>query len=246
MRITEGQLRRIIREELLQDATLADVEPELASMQQDYNTSQSQDPQDDPHIYAGKKRHIANRRDTKRLWNKHADLRFFNDPKELFVWHYLGHFSYNKSLSDYFPPDKVKIGAVPGIDLPARDELSCYGKIVSDMTHPPDEGSYFTFKEYRVTFASKGDAETERLSRATPEDIERFKSSGLRKRPHPGMPFAAMPIDRAGAQQAKARMLEEVVIDNWVIDTYYIGAGFWSRDEEAKYAEKLGLKYEII
>ena len=41
-------------------------------------------------------------------------------------------------------------------------------------------------------------------------------------------------------------MLEEVVIDNWVIDTYYIRAGFWSRDEEAKYAEKLGLKYEII
>jgi hypothetical protein len=70
MRITEGQLRQIIREELLQDATLADVEPELASMQRDYDTSQSQDPQDDPHIYAGKKRHIANRRDTKRLWNK--------------------------------------------------------------------------------------------------------------------------------------------------------------------------------
>lgn len=172
MRITENQLRRIIREELLQDATLADVEPELASMQRDYDTSQSQDPQDDPHIYAGKKRHIANRRDTKRLWNKHADLSFFNDPKELFVWHYLGHFSYNKSLSDYFPPDKVKIGAVPGIDLPARDELSCYGKIVSDMTHPPDEESYFTFKEYRVTFASKGDAETERLSRATPAQVE--------------------------------------------------------------------------
>ena len=132
-------------------------------------------------------------------WNKHADLNFFNDPKELFVWHYLGYFSYSKSLSDYFLPDKVKIGAVPGIDLPARDELSCYGKIVSDMTHPPDEGPYFTFKEYRVTFASKGDAETERLSRATPEDIERLRSSGLRKRPYPGMPFAAMPIDRPGA-----------------------------------------------
>jgi len=245
MKITEGQLRRIIREELLQDATLADVEPELASMQQDYNTMQSHDPQDDPHIYTGQKRHIANRRDTKRLWNKHADLRFFNDPKELFVWHYLGYFSYSKSLHDYFPPDKVKIGAVPGIDLPARDELSCYGKIVTDGMRPPDEGPYFTFKEYRVTFASKRDAETEWISRATPEDIKRLKSSGLRKRPHPGMPFTAFPIDRAGAQEAVTRRLEEVIIDNWVIDTYYIPSGYRA-DHEVEHAEKLGLKYEII
>jgi hypothetical protein len=245
MKITEGQLRRIIREELLQDATLADVEPELASMQQDYNTMQSHDPQDDPHIYTGQKRHIANRRDTKRLWNKHADLRFFNDPKELFVWHYLGYFSYNKTLSDYFPLAKVKIGAVPGIDLPARDELSCYGKIVSEMKQPPDGGAYFTFKKYRVTFASKVDAETEWISRASPEDVERFKSSGLRKRPHPGIPFTVMPIDRAGAQEALTQRLEEVIIDNWVIDTYHIPSGYWA-DHEVEHAEKLGLKYEII
>jgi hypothetical protein len=82
---------------------------------------------------------------------------------------------------------------------------------------------------------------------ASPEDIERFRSSGLRKRPYPGMPFAAMPIDRAGAQEAKARILEEVIIDNWVIDTYYIQGGvIWSEEQESKYAEKLGLKYEII
>ncbi len=99
-------------------------------------------------------------------------------------------------------------------------------KIVSDMTNPPDEGPYFTFKEYRVTFASKGDAETEWISRASPEDIERFKSSGLRKRPYPGMSFTAFPIDRAGAQEAKARLLEEVIIDNWIIDTYYIPSGY--------------------
>jgi len=242
MRITENQLRRIIREELLQDATLADVEPDLAR-QQSHSLGTVED--EDPHTYIKNRDITAHRRNIKRLWNKHADLSFFNDPKELFVWHYLGYFSYNKSLSDYFPPDKVKIGAVPGIDLPARDELSCYGKIVSDMTHPPDEGPCFTFKEYRVTFASKGDAETERLSRATPEDIERLRSSGLRKRPYPGMPFAAMPIDRPGAQQARTRMLEEVVIDNWVIDTYYIRTGPNS-NQEAEYAEKLGLKYEII
>ena len=242
MRLTESRLRRIIREELLQDATLADVEPDLAR-QQSHSLGTVED--EDPHTYIKNRDITAHRRNIKRLWNKHADLSFFNDPKELFVWHYLGYFSYNKSLSDYFPPDKVKIGAVPGIDLPARDELSCYGKIVSDMTHPPDEGPCFTFKEYRVTFASKGDAETERLSRATPEDIERLRSSGLRKRPYPGMPFAAMPIDRPGAQQARTRMLEEVVIDNWIIDTYYIRTGPNS-NQEAEYAEKLGLKYEII
>ena len=242
MRITESQLRRIIREELLQETTLADVEP-VAASQQRYNRDSGED--EDPHTYLKNKELVANRRGTKRLWNKHADLRFFNDPQSLFVWHYLGHFSWQKSLYDYFPPERVKVGSVPGIDLRARDELSCYGRIVSDNMHPPDEGSYFTFKDYRVTFASKGDAESERLSRAKPEDIERLKSSGLRKRPHPGIPFSALPIDRAGVQQAMARMLEEVIIDNWVIDTYYI-RGPWGAEKEAEYAEKLGLKYKIM
>ena len=243
MKITEARLRCIIREALLQDATLADMEPEAAAATRRYDDRSPGS--EDPHIYTRNRDISANRRGTKRLWNKHADLNFFNDPKELFVWHYLGYFSYSKSLSDYFPLDKVKIGAVPGIDIPARDELSCFGKIVSDMTNPPDEGPYFTFKEYRVTFASKGDAETEWISRASPEDIERFKSSGLRKRPYPGMAFTAFPIDRAGAQEAKARLLEEVIIDNWIIDTYHIPSGYWA-DQEAEYAEKLGLKYEII
>jgi len=242
MRLTESRLRRIIREELLQDATLADVEPEAAARQY-HNRDAGED--EDPHTYIKNKEIVANRRDTKRLWNKHADLKFFNDPQSLFVWHYLGYFSWKKSLYDYFPPERVKVGSALGIDIPARDEISCYGKIVSDMTYPPDEGSYFTFKEYRVTFASNGDAEPERLSRATPEDVERLRSSGLRKRPYPGMPFSAMPIDRAGAQQAMARMLEEVVIDNWIIDTYYIRTGPNS-NQEAEYAENLGLKYEII
>jgi hypothetical protein len=40
-------------------------------------------------------------------------------------------------------------------------------------------------------------------------------------------------------------MLEEVVIDNWIIDTYYIRSGYLA-DHEIEYAEKLGLKYEII
>jgi hypothetical protein len=59
------------------------------------------------------------------------------------------------------------------------------------------------------------------------------------------MSFTSFPIDRAGAQEAKARMLEEVVVDNWIIDTYYIRSGYWA-DHEIEYAEKLGLKYEII
>lgn len=242
MQINESQLRRIVREVLLQETTLADVEP-VAASQQRYNRDSGED--EDPHTYLKNKELVANRRGTKRLWNKHADLRFFNDPQSLFVWHYLGHFSWQKSLYDYFPPERVKVGSVPGIDIRARDELSCYGRIVTDNMHPPDEGSYFTFKDYRVTFASKGDAESERLSRAKPEDIQRLKSSGLRKRPHPGIPFSALPIDRAGVQQAMARMLEEVIIDNWVIDTYYI-RGPWGAEKEAEYAEKLGLKYEIM
>jgi hypothetical protein len=111
MRITEGQLRRIIREELLQDATLADVEPEAAAATRRYDDRSPGS--EDPHTYTRNRDISGNRRGAKRLWNKHADLSFFNDPKELFVWHYLGYFSYSKSLSDYFPPDKVRIGDVP-------------------------------------------------------------------------------------------------------------------------------------
>ena len=241
MRITESQLRRIIREEL-DEATLADVEPDLAG-QQSHSLGTFED--EDPHTYIKDRDIAGHRRNIKRLWNKHADLKFFNDPQSLFVWHYLGFFSYNKSLYDYFPPEKVKIGSAPGINVRARDELSCYGMIVSDNMRAPDEGSYFTFKDYRVTFASKSDVESERLSRAKPEDIERLRSSGLRKRPYPGVPFSTLPIDRAGAQQSVTRKLEEVIIDNWVIDTYYIRGG-WGADQEAEYAEKLGLKYEMI
>jgi hypothetical protein len=240
VRITEGQLRRIIREEL-DEATLADVEPDLAR-QQSHSLGTFDE---DPHTYIKDHDITGHRRNIKRLWNKHADLAFFNDPQSLFVWHYLGRFSWKKSLTDYFPPEKVRIGSVPGIDVRARDELSCYGRIVSNKMITPDEGSYFTFKEYRVTFASKSDVESERLSRASPEDVERLKSSGLRKRPYPGVPFRTLPIDRAGAQQSVTRVLEEVIIDNWIIDTYYIRNDYFA-NQEAEYAEKLGLNYKII
>lgn len=180
------------------------------------------------------------RRDKKRLWNQHADHSYFQDPKKLFVFHYLGHYSYKNSLEDYFPRGSTVPGRVPGIDFPSRNELSCfggpakYGGAESVTLRMP----FFTFKKRRVTFASVEDAATERLSKATPADIDKHRGSGLPKRPNVYIGYKYIPLDEEEVE--KFRSLDEVVIDNWVIDTFYCEEG------DVEYAKELGLKYEVL
>ncbi len=181
------------------------------------------------------------RRKIKKSWNRFADHTFFQDPKKMQVIHFLGYFSGGNSLTDYFPEGEVTPGRIPGIHIPSRNELSCYG-----YTPPTDPreftgiatGPYFTFKKYRVTLVSTLDAATERLSNATPEDIERMKGSGLAKRPSTLTSDIDFPID--DEDLGGYNTLEEVVIDNWIVDTCY------GPKEEAEYAEELGLKYEAL
>jgi hypothetical protein len=47
-----------------------------------------------------------------------------------------------------------------------------------------------------------------------------------------------MPLDEEGVLDVGS--LEEVVIDNWVIDTYHCEKG------DVKYAEELGLEYKLL
>jgi hypothetical protein len=187
------------------------------------------------------------RRNMKSQWNQHADQAFFQDPKNLYVYHKLGLYSGRGSLKDYFPPRQVTIGKIPGIDIPNKNEMNCFG-----ILNPTEEernsqrsdefGSFreefFTFKKYRVTLASIYDLGTELLSNATAIEFEKFKSSGVPKRPPANTPHSHFPLDREGV--GERRKLQDVVIDNWIIDTYYC------REENMTYAKKIGLKCEKI
>ena len=175
------------------------------------------------------------------MWNKYADHTYFQSPSKLFVYHYLGHYSGNGALEDYFPRGASVPGKIAGIDFPNKNELSCFGGPAKwggadsvQLLMP-----FFTFKKYRVTFASAEDAATERLSNATPTDIQRHVGSGLPKRPNLYQEYEMMPLDEEGVLGVGGS-LEEVVIDNWVIDTYHCEKG------DVKYAEELGLEYKLL
>ena len=230
-------IRLLIREMLLQEKTLADV----------LGRTPKQAPNSEQELYGGDdlnypqhKSTAEFRRDKKRMWNKHADHTYFQDPKKLFVFHYLGHYSDNKRLQDYFPRNSTRPGSVPGIDFPSKNELSCFGgpakfgEAESVQLRMP----FFTFEKYRVTFASAEDAATERLSNAKPADVQRHAGSGLPKRPNLYQGYEEMPIDEEGVLDVGG--LEEVVIDNWVIDTFYC------EQIDAAYALELGLKFEVL
>jgi hypothetical protein len=252
MRITEAQLRQIIREELIHETTLADVVPHEKKVWTEEPIDRT--PHDipiyaDPLEYSTVKKTADRRREIKRLWNMHADHGFFQDPNKFFVWHNLGLYSGDNSLLSYFPPGSSKPGSVPGVNRRARDELSCFGEATSRLYHydPSDGGSYFTFKERRVTFVSMDDAATERISQAKPEDWGRLRPSGLRKRPAPDIEFSAVPLDVQGIDAVDP--IGEVVIDNWIIDTYFIVPPLYGRgwvEREIEYANKLGIKYEVL
>lgn len=230
-------VRNLIREMLLQEKTLADVTKlsgkqnltpkELKSAGADLN-------------YSDNKNITGQRRELKSLWNQHADHSYFQDPSKLFVRHYLGLYSENNELTDYFPREKTVPGNVPGIDFPNKDELSCFGTPVERSSPPAGTRgrAFFTFKKYRLTFAASTDAATERLSYATPAEIRRYKSSGLPKRPAAYMKLDQIPIDQE--EVGENRVLEEVIIDNWVIDTFYC------KPFDVEYAKELGLKYKMI
>jgi len=186
------------------------------------------------------------RREIKQLWNKYADHAFFDDSKQLSVFHVVGKYGMETDLKYYF--DITKEGRIPGIDIPAKDELSCAAYLATS----PGSAYYslgrsiqkphFTFKRKRVTFASFYDVASEWLSLATDEDKEFYKSSGLPKRPESTTPLSSLPLGKDDIQRGHnpPRVLQEVIIDNWIIDT------FFGHEKHREEAEKFGLKFELL
>jgi hypothetical protein len=233
-------IRQLIREILLHEAALADVvlkRHRPKEVDRDYITGGG--------LKYGDDVTTKYRRDVKRDWNNHADMSFFQDPRKLQVIHYLGLYSGNNSLADYFPSGNLVPGKIPGIHIPNRNELSCYG--FAPPINPEDyvtrsyKKRFFTFKQYRVTLVSNVDAGTERLSRATPEDINKMKGSGLAKRPSTNTDEKHFPVDEEGLISGFNDIEPpEVVIDNWVVDTFYCD------NEMVEQAKALGLKYKVV
>ena len=230
-------IRNLIREMLLQEKTLTDV---LGKAPKQAPNAEQEEGGGDALNYPQHKSTAEFRRDKKKMWNKHADHTYFQDPQKLFVYHYLGHYSGNSALEDYFPRGTSVSGKIAGIDFPNKNELSCFGGPAkwggagSVQLRMP----FFTFEKYRVTFASSEDAATERLSNAKPADTQRHAGSGLPKRPNLYQGYEEMPIDEEGVLDVGG--LEEVVIDNWIIDTFYC------EEYDVEYALELGLKYEVL
>lgn len=230
-------IRHLIREMLLQEKTLADV----AKLSGKWNLTPKERKSAGADLnYSDSKNVTGQRRELKSLWNQYADHTYFQDPSKLFVMHYLGHYSENKDLADYFPRETSVPGNLPGINFPSKDELSCFASPAS--FGGPDtvvlRMPFFTFKKYRLTFASLVDAATERLSYAVPHEIRRHKSSGLPKRPAVYLTLDQMPIDQEEVEENRG--LDEVVIDNWLIDTFYC------EEYDVEYAKELGLKYKVL
>ena len=229
-------IRKLIREMLLQEKNLADILGRGPQMPQGIDTEVLKG---GGHGYPKDKPTSDFRREKKKLWNQYADHSYFQDPKKFFVYHYLGHYSENKGLEHYFPRISTMPGSVPGIDVPNRNEISCFGS-------PERYGGgdsiqllmpFFTFKKRRVTFVSVEDAGTEWLSRATPEDIEKHKGSGLPKRPYVYLNYREIALDE---DEVESIGVEEVIIDNWIIDTFYC------EKEDVNYAKELGIKYKVL
>jgi len=237
-------IRQLIREMLLAEMTLADVVPERHRPKEvdwDYSTGGG--------LEYGDYVTTKFRRDIKKDWNKHADMSFFQNPEKLQVIHYLGLYSDNNTLADYFPSGNLVQGKIPRIHIPNRNELSCIGLVppVKPEDYYPkfhlDKRRFFTFKRYRVTFVSNVDAGSEWLSKATPEDVNKMKGSGLAKRPATNTYEKNLPVDKEGMISSGRGLAfdpGEVIIDNWIVDTFYCD------NEMVEQAKALGLKYKVV
>jgi len=182
MKITEGQLRRIIREEMLIEderrraAMMADVEG-LADLSAPADTWGYYGSDYKSYDARRKEGRTSTERKLKSIWNKHADHEFFD--QKMAKLHAIGLYGNNTApclnfLDAY--ADKVN-----------RDEVSALGWRESKLMTGWTKGNDFTFGVFidgRVTFAASKDLGTEWTSKATESDRQRHASSGLPKRPY--------------------------------------------------------------
>jgi hypothetical protein len=183
------------------------------------------------------------RRKAKIFWNANADHDFFETG--LRKYHQLG-YSRTFNPDHYFSKtaSKNELSCFGGANTgnPLTDIMQRFSRMFDGLSLNWGSFQYKTFLEIdgRVTWAGDFDAYTEELSLADEEDKRRMKSSGLAKRPghfvYAGKKYKLngtipikttfdydlMVLDEEDFLARNRKSLDEIVVDNWKVKTYWI------------------------
>ena len=236
MRITGNQLRRIIREMILNEderrraEMMAAVEKEIDFKKEPLEsghgiTKSFRFPAHKSYEERRKEegRAVTERR-LKRLWNKYADHEFFD--QKLAKLHVIGLYARTAtSCLDFLDACAGKVN---------RDEISALGWRESKLTTGWAKSEGFTFAVFidgRVTYAAAADLGTEWTSNATEADRQRHASSGLPKRPYyvdnPSVADSLVLDEEDWVNRIESPhrgSLQEVIVDNWRIKSLVVSS----------------------
>jgi hypothetical protein len=231
MRITEGQLRAIIRESLINEderkrsEMMAAVDaridfPDLPRRKNIYSYDERR-----------KGGRTAAERDLKRIWNEHADHKFFD--QDLVKLHGIGLYAHEDTASADLCIKFLK----SYLNKVNRDDISVMGwrkaALVRGWNKNP-EPPFGVFVKGRVTYAAASDQSTEWTSRASPSARERHASSGLPKRPfYTEKERIARDIildeeDWIERVEGQDIVDHELIVSNWRIEALVINSLSWA------------------
>jgi hypothetical protein len=230
MRITEGQLRRIVKESILNEDERRRAEMMAAVAKEiDFKKDLSKPGSEVTKSFSSyearreEKGRVAAERRLKSLWNKYADHEFFD--QKLAKLHAIGLYGNNSaSCLNFLDAYAGKVN---------RDEVSTLGWRESKLTTGWTKSHDFTFGVFidgRVTYASSDDIATEWTSNATESDRQRHASSGLPKRPYyidNSLVADHLVLDeedwveRIESWGTKS-IMHELIVDNWRIKSLVV------------------------
>jgi hypothetical protein len=230
MRITEGQLRRIIREELLESAESQAAFKKAAWDRVSIYGEPTDDMEDqDPYSYSARRAdpaRLSSERELKRIWRELADHEFFDDKLlKLHSMSFMGDAGRDS--------EKVLKFLRSWLRGPNKDELSCMGIRPEDVRpgwFMQERLSVGIFVDGWVTYAGVGGLDTEWTQRATKADKQRHAQSGLPKRPFLMGPNTLVGAGKTGPSYDHLKYIvldeedwiervgsenHEIIIDNW-------------------------------
>jgi hypothetical protein len=233
-----GQLRRIIREEMISEderrraAMMDDIEQEISfsgALSRPTNIRR----RFGSYAERRKEGRTQAERQLKRIWNTHADRDFFDN--RLVKLHSIG--LYAEDVGTPLAFLKAHVGKTN------RDELSALGWRESALAPGWSGNGYMfgVFVDGRVTYAAAADQMTEWTSMATDIDRQRHASSGFPKRPYL-ISKQKVETDIVLDEEDWVERVEnqgpggdqEIVVANWQIRSFVVNSrsapGGWLRD----------------
>jgi len=237
MRITEGQLRRIIRESIIQEDSRKRAEM-MAGVEARVNHPELPRGSDafDYDFNNYRKRREGGRskseRELKKIWNENADHHFFD--KGIVKFHEIGMYAVlpgeatERCLSFLEEHD----GATN------RDDISVMGRRIGAPETKLIAGArtpFGVFVDGRVTYAGAGDMATEWTSQASPVTRKLHASSGLPKRPFYTRREdveSNIVLDEEDwierIERSGKHFSHELIVSNWRIKSLFIGSKSWA------------------